>query len=126
MNDPKAFPHDYFKDYLALLARHFPGDITLNQLRILQYIGLRSSRGKGHTNHKDICMALEMAASTVTRAVSAFIETGVLHEETDPEDGRRRLVSVRRSYPSRGQLNEEVVQLGQKYFGPDAWSPGRD
>jgi len=126
MNEAKAFPHDYCKDYLALLAQHFPVDITLNQPRILQYIGLRSSRGEGHTSHKDICATLEMPPSTVTRAISAFIDSGVLQEVVDPEDGRRRLISVSRSYPTRGQLNEQVIELARKYFGPDGWSTGSD
>jgi DNA-binding MarR family transcriptional regulator len=123
MTQATAFPHEYVKAYLELIAGHFPGETTLNQLRILQYIGMRCSQGKGHTSHKEICEALGLTPSMVTRAVAAFMDAGVLREETDPADGRRRFVSLNPNRPGNGNLNAQVVTLAHQHFVTDRRSP---
>jgi DNA-binding MarR family transcriptional regulator len=111
------FPHDFVQEYLGLVSQYFPGDTTLNQIRILQHIGLRSANDGGHACNTEICEALEMSAATVTRAVTSFIEAGIISEEADPQDGRRRYVMMNQSYPLQGTLNQKVIALARQYFG---------
>ena len=117
MNRPiNRYPHDFLQRYLGLMAQHIPGDTTLNQIRILQYIDLRSANDRGHACNTEICAALRMSAATVTRAISSFIEEGFISEEEDPQDGRRRFVMMNESYPLRGALNQNVIELARQYF----------
>ena len=108
------FPHDFVQTYLGLIAQYIPGETTLNQLRILQYIALRSAGEEGHPNNTEICKALGMSATTVTRAISSFIEAGVISEEEDPQDGRKRFITINDGY--RGDLDHKVIALAKQYF----------
>lgn len=110
------FPHEFVNAYLGLVAEYLPGETTLNQIRILQYIGWQSALIEGQTFHSDICQALGMSASTVTRAIGSFIEVGILTEKVDPNDGRRRCVMMSTNYPARGTLDVKVIAMARRYF----------
>ena len=109
------FPHDFVQEYLGLIAQFIPGETTLNQMRILQHIALRSAGDKHPVCNTDICNALGMSAATVTRAIASFIGAGIISEEEDPKDGRRRFIMVSDGY--RGDLDYKVIALAKKYFG---------
>ena len=81
------FPHEFIKEYFGLIAKHIPGETTLNQMRILHFIDMRTADGHGSVLHKEICESLQMSAATVTRAIAGFIRDGIVVEELDP--GRR-------------------------------------
>jgi DNA-binding MarR family transcriptional regulator len=99
MSQPDTdFPHDFVTEYLGLIAQYIPGDTTLNQIRILHYIDMRTVQGAGYTSHTEICVALRMSAATVTRAIASFIEAGIIREDADELDGRRRLVRVSKDH----------------------------
>ena len=78
------FPHEFVQEYLGLIAQYIPGETTLNQMRILQHIALRSAGDKGPACNTEICNVLGMSAATVTRAIASFIEAGIISEEEDP------------------------------------------
>lgn len=115
----------YVKDCLTLISEYFPGNTTLNQIRIAQYIGMRSVGGKGHTSHSEICRDLGMSASTVTRAVAGFIESGLLKEEVDPADSRRRQVTLNACRHTRA-LPERIQELARSHFSRPAPDSGDD
>ncbi len=108
------FPHDFVQAYLGLVSHYIPGETTLNQIRILQYIALRSAGEEGHPCNTEICKTLGMSAATVTRAISSFIEAGIISEEDDPKDGRRRFIIISDDY--RGDLDYKVIALAKQYF----------
>ncbi len=109
------FPHDFLQRYLGLMAQYIPGDTTLNQIRILQHIAFCSATGKSPPCNTEICKALEMPAPTVTRAISSFIGAGIISEEKDPQDGRKRFITINNSY--RGDLDYKVMALAKQCFG---------
>ncbi len=109
------FPHEFVQEYLGLIAQYIPGETTLNQMRILQHIALCSATGKAPPCNTEICKALEMPAPTVTRAISSFIDAGIISEEEDPQDGRKRFITINNSY--QGNLDYKVMALAKQYFG---------
>ena len=112
------FPHDFVKDYLSLLGETIPGSTTLNQIRILHFIALKSDRGDGYTRHTEICQALDISPATVSRAVASYIDAGVLAETPDPADARKRCVSVNAEYFSPRSLERKVIALARQHFRP--------
>jgi DNA-binding MarR family transcriptional regulator len=80
-------------EMLMTMAAHIGGDLTLNQIRVLQFINLCwRHRSVASTSHMEICTELQLPSATVSRAVARFIETGIVSERVDPDDGRKRLV----------------------------------
>jgi len=117
MNEHAAeFPHEFIIECLALIAQHVPGETTLNQLRILHYIDMRTAQPKGHTSHTEICTTLDMPAATVTRAVASFIEAGIVTEREDEWDARRRLVMVSEHWAQGNTLDQTIIELARRYF----------
>ena len=110
------FPDDFMQAYLGLVAQYFPGETTLNQIRILQHISMLSKSNAGHGSNSEICNVLGLSAATVSRAVSSFIGAGILSEEEDPRDGRKRLIKISDSYLLRGGLDQKALELARRYF----------
>lgn len=84
----------FVSEFLGLLSHHFKGQTTLNDLRIGNYIGLKSQYGGEPTNNKEISAVLGIPRSTVTRIVTDFIEQGWVAERPHPEDGRRKQLFI--------------------------------
>jgi DNA-binding MarR family transcriptional regulator len=99
-------------ELLTVLAHHLSGDLTLNQIRVLQFINLCSRFRNEATRHTEICTELGLPSATVTRAVGKFIETRMVAEKSDPDDGRRRLVVGTGVIPGSNQrLDIEVAEV---------------
>ena len=102
--------------YFEILAKLVPGDTTLNQLRVLGYIALRSGPRQSPACHKEICAALKMPRTTVDRAISIFLKMGIISEHVDLDDGRKRLSLVNKDYPGLEshirRLKEMVSRIG--------------
>ena len=111
-----GFPHAFVTEYLGLIAQYIPGDTTLNQIRILHYIDMQTAQADGHTSHTDICVALRMSPATVSRAVTSFIEAGIIREDADELDGRRRLVRVCKDHAVGNTLDRKIIELARRYF----------
>ena len=103
-------------EFLTTLARHISGDVTLNQIRVLQFINLCSRyRGEATSNVK-VCSELDLPSATVSRAIVKFIEAGLISDEVDPDDGRGRLVVGTGVIPGTNQhldpeLAEDALEL---------------
>jgi len=116
MHQKNQFPHDFFREHLELISQYIPGEMTLNQIRVLQYIALRSASDEGGAGNSEICEALGMSGATVTRAICSGIKARIVSEEEDPRDGRRRIVTMSNSYPRQRTLDQKVIALARKYF----------
>jgi DNA-binding MarR family transcriptional regulator len=86
--------HEFMGEVLRLLSVHFQGQTTLNDLRIGNYIGLLSQHQSKATSNKDIAEALGIPPSTVSRIVKDFVEAKWVAEDSHPEDGRKKLLSI--------------------------------
>jgi len=118
MKHPSAKHQQLFSmEYFTLLADYVPGDTTLNQLRILEYISLSCLDDRSGTTHTEICQALDMNKTTVTRTIARFVAAGVISQESSPADGRQRLVTMSPTYFRKGTLDEKVRLLAVRYFG---------
>ena len=113
------FPHDFLREHLELISQYLPGETTLNQIRVLQYIALRSASDEGSAGNTEICKALGMSGATVTRAICYGIKAGIISEDEDPRDGRRRFVMMNDSCPWRGTLDQKIIELARGYFRKD-------
>ena len=102
---------------LTALAKYVSGDLTLNQLRVLQFINLCWRHRKTATNHREICNELGLPAATVSRAIGKFIEIGLVTEEVDPADGRKRLVIATGVIPGapNDDLDLELAELAARH-----------
>lgn len=99
-------------EMLKVLVAHFPGDLTLNQVRVLQYIHLKWRYSNSSTTHAEICAELELPSATVSRSVAKFLEQGWVEEQVDPADGRRRLIDGTGFNPQDpGDLDRELAEL---------------
>ena len=86
-------------EILKLLALHFNGETTINQMRIGHYIGLKSLYERSPTSNKDISNALDIPRSTVSRIIADYVEKGWVVEQPDPEDGRRKHLFIPPDHP---------------------------
>jgi DNA-binding MarR family transcriptional regulator len=113
------FPHKFLKEFLELLADYIPGETTLNQIRIVQYIAFHSQANEGYVGNTEISKALKIPAATVTRAIATFIEAKIITEEIDPKDGRKRLIRMSKDYPRLGILDQEIMEIARRHFMSD-------
>jgi len=113
----RATQQEFVYRSLNVVAEFHSGETTLNQIRVAQYINWQSACLGHSTTHQDICAALDMSASTVTRAIGKFIDLGWVLEKTDPDDGRKRLNSTNLDNPEMdGTLDYRLLQLAAKTF----------
>ena len=105
-------------EFLTTLARHVSGDVTLNQIRVLQFINLCSRyRGEATSNVK-LCSELDLPSATVSRAIVKFIEAGIISDKVDPDDGRGRLVVGTGVMPGTNQhLDPELAEHMEQIAG---------
>jgi len=96
---------------LGLLSEHFKGETTINNLRIGNYIGLKSIYRHEPTNNKDISQALSIPSPTVTRIITTLIKQGYVVETNHPDDGRRRLVSIIANHPKEHGFETDLRQI---------------
>ena len=113
---PSKLQHTFVMEYFKLLAGYLPGDATLNQIRVLQYIGLHSLDDGSGTTHTDICQSLEMKPATVTRAVTRFLGAGLISETLSLEDERQRFIAMDLGFSRKGTLDKKVEALAKNYF----------
>jgi DNA-binding MarR family transcriptional regulator len=100
--------------YFEILAKLVPGDTTLNQLRVLGYISLRSGLHQSPACHKEICATLKMPRTTVDRAISIFLKMGIISEHVDLDDGRKRLSLVNKDYPGLESYTRRIKEMASR------------
>ena len=104
---------------LRVLSELVPGEITLNQIRVLQYVVFTSTTRASAPCQKEICAALELSSSTVSRATSMLLKIGILKEVADPADDRKRLEIVNNHYPELDTHVEQVKELVRLHIRSD-------
>lgn len=114
-----AKQHEFSMEYFRLLAEVLPGATTLNQIRVAQFIGLCTARQETPPCHKEIAAALELPPATVSRAVSVFLDAGIISAIDDPNDGRKRYLLMNSDYPGSGTLDSQVKALLARYDPKD-------
>ncbi|MGI9341774.1 MAG: MarR family winged helix-turn-helix transcriptional regulator [Gammaproteobacteria bacterium] len=105
------YVHRMIGEIMRLLAQHFQGDTTLNHLRIGNFIGLRALYEGRPTNNRDIADSLGISRPTVSRIVSDFIGAGWVVERADPDDGRRRMLTIAPNHPDADRFEKAFRKL---------------
>lgn len=120
--DHTLTPHrvqDFMSRVLALMARHFRGDSTLNHLRIGNYIGLRDLFDGTATTNKEISEALGIPTSTVSRIVTELMKRGYVAETLHPDDHRIRLLRIVPGHPLAQGFETELHMLLREMLGQE-------
>ena len=99
------------KRALALMARHFKGEATLNHLRVRNFIGLRTLFDRRSTTNKEISEVLGIPASTVSRIVAEMLARGYLSEQPHQDDHRVRLLTIVDGHPLAQAFESELKVL---------------
>lgn len=89
---PEAFV-EFARNLYLLLAKKFGGDTTLNELRVMNQIILCYFKGR-NCSVTSLHEVTGIPIPTVSRAVANLQYCGFLSERRDPNDGRRRIVSL--------------------------------
>lgn len=110
---------EFVSDYLKLVASNYGGDITVNQIRVLHFVSCHLVSGHSFASHSEICRGLGLPAATVTRAVGTFVAKGVLREETDPRDARRRRISFCEGLPG-SHIREQAIAIAKRHATAEA------
>ena len=93
---------------LQIVADHSEASITLNHMRVIQYITMQTNYHDNAITHKEICDDLKMSPATVTRIISYYREKNIVHEWVDPDDGRKRFVKATGSGPVVQALDKAI------------------
>lgn len=113
----RATQQEFVYRSMNIVAEFYGGETTLNQIRVAQYVNWQSGVLDHPTTHQEICAALDMPPSTVTRAIAKFINLGWLIEKTDPDDGRKRINLINLDNPKMdGSLDYQLLQLAAEMF----------
>ena len=92
------------------LADKYGGDTTLNELRVMNQLIRCSLKGR-HCSVTGIHKATGIPIPTVSRSVAHLQSEGWLSEQRDPNDGRKRLISL--GPRSLEQTSNEINDLCQ-------------
>ena len=103
--------HGLVGDILELLATHFGGMTTINDLRVGSYIGLRSLHEGEPVTNKEIAEKLGISPSTVTKIVADFVEQKWVKEKPHPYDGRKKQLYVSPSNELADHFEKEFRRL---------------
>ena len=77
----------------AKMANKYGGDCTLNELRVMNAAYFFSFNG-GQCTPTQIAKETGIPKSTVSRSLASLFEKGWLQDEKDPEDRRRRIITL--------------------------------
>ncbi len=84
---------EFSRNLLRQLAEKYGGDCTLNELRVMNQI-LRCSLQGRSCSVTALHKATGIPMPTVSRSVAHLQNDGWLSERQDPDDGRRRIISL--------------------------------
>ncbi len=94
-------PHDvtsqvvvkFARNLYSLLAEKFGGDTTLNELRVMNQIILCHIKGR-NCSVTALHKVTGIPIPTVSRAVAHLQYSGYVTDRRDPNDGRKRIISI--------------------------------
>ena len=84
---------EFSRNLLRQLAEKYGGDCTLNELRVMNQILRCSLQGKS-CSVTALHKVTGIPMPTVSRSVAHLQNDGWLSERPDPDDGRKRLISL--------------------------------
>ncbi len=84
---------EFSRNLLRQLAAKYGGDCTLNELRVMNQILRCSLQGKS-CSVTALHKVTGIPMPTVSRSVAHLQNDGWLSERPDPDDGRKRLISL--------------------------------
>ena len=84
---------EFSRNLLRQLAEKYGGDCTLNELRVMNQI-LRCSLQGRPCSVTALHKVTGIPMPTVSRSVAHLQSEGWLSERPDPDDGRRRIISL--------------------------------
>ena len=84
---------EFSRNLLRQLAEKYGGDCTLNELRVMNQILRCSLQGKS-CSVTALHKVTGIPMPTVSRSVAHLQNDGWLSEQPDPDDGRKRLISL--------------------------------
>lgn len=91
------------------LAERYGGECTLNELRVMNQIILCRFKGRS-CSVTALHRATGIPPPTVSRCVCNLRRKGWLEEQSDPDDGRRRIISV----------SSDFLQIARREIGKKA------
>lgn len=111
-------PHDvtpqalvkFTRNLYLLLAEKFGGDTTLNELRVMNQIILCHVKGRC-CSVTALHKVTGIPIPTVSRVVAHLQYSGYLADRRDPDDGRKRIISL--SPPAADQISIDVDEMIQ-------------
>ncbi len=111
-------PHDvtsqavveFARNLYLLLAEKFGGDTTLNELRVMNQIILCHAKGRC-CSVTALHKVTGIPIPTVSRAVAHLQYSGYLSERRDPDDGRKRIISL--DSRAVAQMSVEIDEMIQ-------------
>ena len=84
---------EFTRNLLKTLAEQYGGDCTLNELRVMNQI-IRCHLDGRSCCVTDLHKVTGIPIPTVSRSVAHLQSNGWLSSEQDPDDGRRRIISL--------------------------------
>ncbi len=84
---------DFARGLYRVLAEKHGGDCTLNELRVMNQIICCCLQGQTCCV-TDLHKVIGIPMPTVSRSVAHLQSNGLLSEQQDPDDGRRRIVTL--------------------------------
>ncbi len=83
----------FARNLYSLLADKFGGDTTLNELRVINQIVLCHFKGR-NCSVTALHKITGIPIPTVSRVIAHFRSNGFLSDRQDPDDGRKRIISL--------------------------------
>jgi DNA-binding MarR family transcriptional regulator len=88
---------DFMRNLFRTLAERYGGAATLNELRVMNQVILCRLNGRScnvTALHKVTCIP----KPTISRVVANLQDDGYLSDRRDPDDGRKRIISIGPSF----------------------------
>ncbi len=101
---------EFARNLYLLLAEKFGGDTTLNELRVMNQIILCHVKGRC-CSVTALHKVTGIPIPTVSRVVAHLQDSGYLADRQDPDDGRKRIISL--SPPAADQISIDIDEMTQ-------------
>ena len=106
---------DFTRNLYVFLAKKFGGDTTLNELRVMNQIILCHFKGRC-CSVTALHNVTGIPIPTVSRVVAHLQYNGYLSDRRDPDDGRKRIISLdSRAVAQMGVEIDEMIQWANDF-----------
>ncbi len=106
---------EFARDLYTALAKKYGGDCTLNELRVMNQIIRCRLKGRS-CSVTALHKVTGISMPTVSRSIAHLRSEGWLSEQPDPDDGRKRIISLgARSLALASSDIDEMAQWFNEY-----------